>query len=103
MHFQSNNLNKVRLFALLLYAILEILLQVVFRILFFITVLYWSGNNILARVDFIQSGINLQYITTYCIIFNVLVINVDFRCVVNLNFILSEDEIVSRLISMIFT
>ena len=27
-------------------------------------VLYWAGNNILSRVDFIQLGINLQYIST---------------------------------------
>ena len=26
-------------------------------------VLYWSGNNILSRVNLIQLGINLQYIT----------------------------------------
>ena len=27
-------------------------------------VLYWAGNNILYRVDYIQPGINLQYIPT---------------------------------------
>ena len=27
-------------------------------------VLYWAGNNILYRVDLIQLGINLQYIST---------------------------------------
>ena len=57
---QSKNLNKVRYFALLLYAIFEILLQVLFRIWFYIPILYWENNNILARFDLIQLGINLQ-------------------------------------------
>ena len=57
---QSKNLNKVRYFALLLYAIFEILLQVLFRIWFYIPILYWEKNNILARFDLIQLGINLQ-------------------------------------------
>ena len=42
---------------------LEILLQVLFRI-FFIPIIYWEGNNILARFDSIQSGMNLQYTPT---------------------------------------
>ena len=41
---------------------IEIIIQVVFRIWFFITDLHWEGDNILAWVDFIQLRINLQYI-----------------------------------------
>ena len=57
MWLQPNNLNKARVITL--YYI-EILLQVVFIIWFFIPALHWVGNNIRAQVDLIQSGINLQ-------------------------------------------
>ena len=40
MKFQSKNINKVRILSWLLYSILEIILQVVFRIWFRIPVLY---------------------------------------------------------------
>ena len=40
----------------------EIILQIEFRIWFCIPTLHWAGNNICARVDYIQLGINLQYI-----------------------------------------
>ena len=46
----------------MIYAIFEILLQLVFPIWFYIPVMYWAGNNILARVNSIQSGINLKCI-----------------------------------------
>ena len=41
-----------------------IILQVVVRIWLCIPSMHWAGNNIHERVDSIQSGINLQYITT---------------------------------------
>ena len=59
MWLKSNNLNKARLITL---CYIEILLQVVFMIWFLYPALYKPGNNIHARVDLIQSGINLQYI-----------------------------------------
>ena len=43
---------------------IEIILQLVFRIWFCIPALHWLGNNIHSHVNFIQLGINLQYITT---------------------------------------
>ena len=39
---------------------IEILLQIVFQIWFCILALHWAGNNIHARVNLIQLGINLQ-------------------------------------------
>ena len=61
MQFQSKNINRVRVITI---CNIEILLQVVFRIWFCIPALHWAGNNILARVESIQSGINLQQINT---------------------------------------
>ena len=58
---QSKNLNKVRVINL---CYIEIILQVVFRILFYIPAQHWTGNSICARVDSIQLVINLQYIPT---------------------------------------
>ena len=59
MRFQLKNINKVRVINL--YYI-EIILQVVFRICFCIPAPHWAGNNIYARINSIQAGINLQYI-----------------------------------------
>ena len=42
---QSKNLNKVRVINL---CYIEIILQVVFRILFYIPTIHWAGNNIRA-------------------------------------------------------
>ena len=64
MQLQLKNLNKVRLVAWLLYAIFELILQVLFQIWFLYPSVYWAVNNILARFDFVQSGINFKYITT---------------------------------------
>ena len=44
--------------------VIEIILQVVFRIWFCIPALHWAGNDICAQVDSIQSGTNWQYINT---------------------------------------
>ena len=62
MQLQSNNLNKVRVLTL---CYIEIFLQVVLQIWLCIPALHWAGINICARVDLIQSGINLQYTPTY--------------------------------------
>ena len=61
MWLKSKNLNEVRLINLCYN---EIRLQVVFRIWFYIPALHWAGNVFCDWVDYIQSGINLQYIPT---------------------------------------
>ena len=61
----NNNLNKVRLITIWY---IEILFKVVFIIRLCIPDLHWVGNHICARVDKIQSGINLHrflYTTTH--------------------------------------
>ena len=55
----------MRLVAWLLYAIFEIIIQVVFRIWLCIPVLYWAGHIFFAWIHSIQSGINLQKIPTH--------------------------------------
>ena len=55
--FQTKNLNKVRVITI---CYIEILLQVVSLIWFYIPALHWGKNNICARVGLFQPGINLQ-------------------------------------------
>ena len=62
MRLKSKNLNKVSVITLFY---VEIILQVVFRIWFYIPALHWEGNNVCARDDLIKSGINLHSIPTH--------------------------------------